>query len=149
MSAEIERTMAEAEAAVSAMSPESDDVGMDRPRGLVRIRSHGRDLFSRLLDTCGDTIVLARPWDEDGTYTDPLAEVAGRAALHAHIGASFADFPGMVITATSAVDVHHDKGRFTWQLTLPDGSVPVAGTDFVQVTTEGKIRINGEEQTFQ
>ena len=84
--------------------------------------------------------LLDQAWDEDGTYTDPLAEVAGRAALHAHIGASFADFPGMVITATSAVDVHHDKGRFTWQLTLPDGSVPVAGTDFVQVTTEGKIR---------
>lgn len=84
--------------------------------------------------------LLDQAWDEDGTYTDPLAEVAGRAALHAHIGASFADFPGMVITATSAVDVHHDKGRFTWQLTLPDGSVPVAGTDFAQVTTEGKIR---------
>ena len=84
--------------------------------------------------------LLDQAWDEDGTYTDPLAEVAGRAALHAHIGASFADFPGMVITATSAVDAHHDKGRFTWQLALPDGSVPVAGTDFVQVTTEGKIR---------
>ena len=84
--------------------------------------------------------LLDQAWDEDGTYTDPLAEVAGRAALHAHIGASFADFPGMVITATSALDVHHDKGRFTWQLALPDGSVPVAGTDFVQVTTEGKIR---------
>lgn len=84
--------------------------------------------------------LLDRAWDEEGTYTDPMAEVTGRAALHAHIGASFADFPGMVITATSAVDVHHDKGRFTWQLALPDGSVPVAGTDFVQFTTEGKIR---------
>ena len=84
--------------------------------------------------------LLDQAWDEDGTYTDPLARVVGRAALHAHIGASFAGFPGMVITATSAVDVHHDKGRFTWQLALPDGSVPVAGTDFVQVTTEGKIR---------
>ena len=84
--------------------------------------------------------LLDEAWDEDGTYTGPMAEVAGRAALHAHIGASFADFPGMVITATSAVDVHPDKGRFTWQLALPDGSVPVAGTDFVQVTSEGKIR---------
>ena len=83
--------------------------------------------------------LLDQAWDEDGTYTDPMAEVAGRAALHAHIGALFAEFPGMVVTSTSAVDVHHDKGRFTWQLVLPDGSVPVAGTDFVQVTTEGKI----------
>lgn len=83
--------------------------------------------------------LLDEAWDEDGTYTDPLADVAGRGALHAHIGASFADFPGMVIGATSAVDAHHDKGRFSWQLTLPDGSVPVVGTDFVQVTTDGKI----------
>jgi len=84
--------------------------------------------------------LLDQAWDEDGTYTDPLAEVTGRSALHAHIGASFSDFPGMVITRTSAVDVHHDKGRFTWQLELPDGSVPVGGTDFVEVTPQGQIR---------
>ena len=83
--------------------------------------------------------LLDEVWDEDGTYTDPMAEVVGRAGLHEHIGALFADFPGMVVTSTSALDVHHDKGRFTWQLVLPDGSVPVAGTDFVQVTAEGRI----------
>lgn len=84
--------------------------------------------------------LLDEVWDEDGTYTDPLAQVGGRAALHAHIGASFADFPGMVVSATSAVDLHHDMGRFTWQLALPDGSVPVAGTDFVELTSDGRIR---------
>jgi SnoaL-like domain len=85
-------------------------------------------------------LLLDEAWDEDGTYTDPMSDVAGRAALHEYIGASFDAFPGMVIAATSAVDVHHDKGRFDWQLTLPDGSVPVAGTDFVQVTAQGQIR---------
>ncbi|MFN8188674.1 MAG: PilZ domain-containing protein [Gaiellales bacterium] len=44
---------------------------MDRTRNLVRIRSHGRDLFSRLLETHGDTVVLAPPWDEDGTCEVP------------------------------------------------------------------------------
>jgi len=84
--------------------------------------------------------LLDEAWDADGTYTDPMAEVAGRTALHAHIGALFGEFPGMVVRSTSDVDVHHDKGRFTWQLELPDRSVPAAGTDFVQVTTGGKIR---------
>jgi hypothetical protein len=83
--------------------------------------------------------LLERVWSEDGTYTDPTAHVAGRAALVDHIGGFFQQFPGARIELASGIDAHHAKVRFAWRMVLADGSVYVEGVDFAELSPDGKL----------
>ena len=51
--------------------------------------------------------LLDTAWSDNGTYQDPMADVAGRGALVAHIGGFHQSMPGAQILITSAVDHHH------------------------------------------
>ena len=64
-------------------------------------------------------------WAEDGSYTDPLADVRGRAEIDGLIGAVQQQFPGFVFTLGGAVDAHHDQARFSWNLGPADAAEPV------------------------
>ena len=64
-------------------------------------------------------------WAEDGSYTDPLADVRGRAEIDGLIGAVQQQFPGFVFTLGGTVDAHHDQARFTWHLGPADAAEPV------------------------
>ncbi len=66
---------------------------------------------------------------EDVTYTDPLADVAGRDALDATIAAVQARFPGWEFRLAGPADAHHDQVRFTWHLGPRGGEPPVTGSD--------------------
>ncbi|GAA3095674.1 nuclear transport factor 2 family protein [Nonomuraea salmonea] len=46
---------------------------------------------------------VAELWTEDGTYTDPLADVTGHAAIAAVIEGAQSMFPGLVFTPGRAV----------------------------------------------
>ncbi|MFE9401205.1 nuclear transport factor 2 family protein [Streptomyces sp. NPDC006530] len=84
---------------------------------------------------------VAAAWAEDGTYTDPLAEAAGHDAIAAVIGAARAQFPGFAFRLLGAVDGHHDIARFGWELvSVADGTAPVAGSDVITLTEDGRIR---------
>ena len=63
-------------------------------------------------DATRRTQMLERVWDENGTYTDPMTHVAGRAALVSYIGGFQQQFPGARIELGSDVDTHHGKLRF-------------------------------------
>jgi hypothetical protein len=91
----------------------------------------------------------------DVHYVDPLAEVEGRDALNALIGAVHEQFPGLVFTAGGPADAHHDQGRFTWHLGPEHlgpahpgpahpgsaGSEPlVIGFDVAELDAAGRIR---------
>jgi hypothetical protein len=77
---------------------------------------------------------------EDVTYTDPLADVAGRDGLAATIAAVQAQFPGWVFRLAGPADAHHQQLRFTWHLG-PDGSEPpVVGSDVAVTDADGRIR---------
>jgi hypothetical protein len=79
-------------------------------------------------------------WAEDGTYVDPLADVAGHDAIDAIIGAVQRQFPDFVFRLGSAVDAHHDRARFTWELG-PDGSgAVVVGFDVVVLAEDDRIQ---------
>ena len=84
--------------------------------------------------------LLDRAWSGDGTYTDPTAHVAGRAALHAHIGGFARNFPGAHFVLTSAVDTHHDVLRFGWRLIGADGAELLEGVDFGEIAPDGRLR---------
>jgi hypothetical protein len=64
-------------------------------------------------------------WAEDGSYTDPLADVRGRAEIDGLIGAVQQQFPGFVFTLGGTVDAHHGQARFTWHLGPADAAEPV------------------------
>lgn len=83
---------------------------------------------------------ISAVWIEDATYTDPLASVAGHAAINGLIGAVRAQFPGFVFRLAENVDAHHDLVRFTWQAG-PDGFTEpvVVGFDVARTAPDGRI----------
>ncbi len=83
--------------------------------------------------------LLDRVWTAEGTYTDPTAHVEGREALVDHIDKFFKQFPGARLALTSDIDTHHQKLRFTWRMLLADGSVFVEGTDFGELSADGRL----------
>ncbi|GAB7029978.1 nuclear transport factor 2 family protein [Streptomyces sp. NPDC021749] len=83
---------------------------------------------------------VAAAFDEQATYTDPLADVAGHDGLAAVIAGAHAQFPGFVFRQLGDVDGHHDVARFGWELVAPDGSAPVAGFDVARLADDGRIR---------
>jgi len=86
------------------------------------------------------TALLDAHFSPDLTYTDPLAQVAGRDGLHALVDGVRAQFPGFVFTPVGDVDGHHDRVRFQWGLG-PEGAEPVViGFDVVVLDDEGRIR---------
>ncbi|MFE4370803.1 nuclear transport factor 2 family protein [Streptomyces sp. NPDC056835] len=83
---------------------------------------------------------VALAWSEDGSYTDPLADVAGHEALAAVITGVQEQFPGYLFTPAGPVDGHHDIARFSWELvSAADGSAPVAGSDVITLGEDGRI----------
>jgi hypothetical protein len=74
----------------------------------------------------------------DARYTDPLAEVTGRAAFDAAVGTVQARFPGLVFTL-GPVDTHHRLARFSWQLGPAGGEPLVIGFDVAVVGADGLI----------
>lgn len=84
---------------------------------------------------------VAAAWTEDGSYTDPLADVRGHEQIAAVIAGAREQFPGFSFRLSGAVDGHHDIARFAWELVSDaDGSAPVAGFDVVTLGEDGRIR---------
>jgi hypothetical protein len=103
------------------------------------------DVIARYLDCWNEADPVARRklidevWAEDAEYTDPLAEVRGRAAIDATIAAVQEQFPGLVFTKLGPVDAHHRQARFRWGLG-PDQADPlVEGSDVALIDDQNKI----------
>ncbi|MFF3516247.1 nuclear transport factor 2 family protein [Streptomyces sp. NPDC002573] len=87
------------------------------------------------------TKAVAAAWGPDGTYTDPLADVAGHEQIAAVIAGAHEQFPGFSFRLLGTVDGHHDIARFAWELVSDaDGSAPAAGFDVIALTDDGRIR---------
>jgi hypothetical protein len=92
-------------------------------------------------DPVARTKAVAAAWTEDGSYTDPLADVSGHEDIAGVIAAAHERFPGFEFRLTGAVDGHHDTARFSWELvSAADGSAPVAGSDVITLDGQGRIR---------
>ncbi|MCX5535402.1 nuclear transport factor 2 family protein [Streptomyces sp. NBC_00006] len=103
---------------------------------------HAVDAYLATWNAQGEqlTKLIAEHWTPDATYTDPLAEVAGHAALAALVDGVHQQFPGMAFTAVGQVDAHHQQLRFQWGLG-PEGAEPlVIGFDVLVLDEEGRIR---------
>ena len=93
------------------------------------------------LDEAKRRALLERAWADDGTYTDPSADLHGREALIPHIGAFQKDgMPGARIIPSSGVDEHHGRLRFTWRMEGADGSTIIEGIDFGELAADGRLQ---------
>ena len=84
---------------------------------------------------------VAELWAENGSYTDPLAAVAGYDGIAAVIAGAQEMFPGFVFTLGGPVDGHHDTARFTWHLAPegPRGLEGLQGTEGAELSSALKI----------
>ncbi|MEV5650806.1 nuclear transport factor 2 family protein [Nocardia sp. NPDC052254] len=76
------------------------------------------------------------------TYTDPLADVAGVAAIDEMIAGVRQQFAGMRF-ALGEVDGHHDQLRFTWTLGAPGAEPLIVGFDVVVREGDRIARVHG------
>jgi hypothetical protein len=72
-------------------------------------------------------------------YRDPMLEADGLEAYDAMIAAVQAQFPGLVMSRTSAVDAHRDVVRFNWAMGAPGEPPVLAGLDVAKVDAAGKL----------
>ncbi len=84
--------------------------------------------------------LLDRAWADDGRYTDTMSDAPGREALVALISQFHQRMPGASIIATSGIDEHHGRLRFTWKMTARDGSTGMEGIDVGQVADDGRLQ---------
>ena len=85
--------------------------------------------------------VTSATWSHDASYIDPMFTAEGHEALDAMVAAVHERFPGYRFRLTGAVDLHHDRARWSWELAGPNGSPPVAaGVDFAVLAPDGRLR---------
>jgi hypothetical protein len=72
-------------------------------------------------------------------YRDAMLEADGRDSFNAVLGAVQAQFPGLVMRRTSAVDAHHDLVRFNWAFGAPGEEPMIAGVDVAKFDADGKL----------
>lgn len=90
-------------------------------------------------DAQARTALLTEHWAPEATYTDPLADAAGRDAIASTIGAVHEQFPGFVFTQVGEPDNHHRQVRFQWGLG-PAGAEPaIIGFDVLVTDEQGRI----------
>jgi hypothetical protein len=85
--------------------------------------------------------LIDQVWAADGSYTDPMAELNGRAQIDAGIAGVQQMFAGLVFSLAGPVDAHHNQARFTWHLGPADGGEPVViGFDVAVLDPAGQIK---------
>lgn len=84
--------------------------------------------------------LIARAWAEDGSLTDPPLAGEGHEGLSQFADAVCEHYAGHSFRRTSAVDLHHDRFRYAWELVAPDGTVTIAGIDVGDVAADGRLR---------
>ena len=83
---------------------------------------------------------IAASWAPDATYLDPMFEAAGAEALDALVAAVHEKYPGHRFRLLGAVDVHHDRARWTWEFGPDDGPPIVTGVDYAVLAADGRLR---------
>ncbi len=86
-------------------------------------------------------VVIAATWTPDASYVDPMFAADGYEALDALVAGAQTQFPGHRFRPTSAIDAHHDRVRWGWELVGLDGGAPVAaGVDVAVLAPDGRLR---------
>ncbi len=83
--------------------------------------------------------LIARTFAAEGTYLDPLLTGEGRDGIEAMIATAQPQFGHFRFRRTGPVDSHHNRIRFTWELSDQGADIQVAGIDFGVVNEDGLL----------
>jgi hypothetical protein len=84
---------------------------------------------------------IATAWAPEAGYVDPMFAVDGYPGLDGMVDAVHQQFPGHRFRLVGAVDTHHDRATWGWELVGPDGGAPVAtGVDYAVLAGDGRLR---------
>jgi hypothetical protein len=84
--------------------------------------------------------LIRRSWAEDGSLTDPPLAGEGHPGINDFADAVCEHYAGHKFRRVSAVDMHHDRFRYAWELVAADGTVTVAGIDVGDLAPDGRLR---------
>ncbi len=85
--------------------------------------------------------VITATWSPDGRYVDPMFSAEGAEGLDTLVGGAQERFPGHRFRLLGAIDAHHDRARWDWDVVGPDGVTPiVVGVDFATLAPDGRLR---------
>jgi hypothetical protein len=87
--------------------------------------------------------LIARTWTETASYLDPVLQGEGPAGIDAMVATVQQRYPGYRFRRTGAVDAHHDRVRFRWELAPEGGPVFVKGLDVGVVAGDRLQSITG------
>jgi hypothetical protein len=76
---------------------------------------------------------------DDATYTDPLADVIGPVGISAMVGSLRESHAGYTLRLASAIDEHHDRLRFEWEILDADGGSYLLGVDCAVLAADGRL----------
>jgi hypothetical protein len=82
--------------------------------------------------------VVEATWTRHPRYLDPMVAADGRDGLDTMVEGVHRQFPGHRFRLAGAVDAHHDRARWGWELVGPDGPV-AAGVDFATLAGDGRL----------
>ena len=84
--------------------------------------------------------LIARTWAGDATFVDPLMEGEGHAGIDALIRGVQERFPGLRFRPFGTTESHHARARFSWELAPEAGDAVARGTDFAELSADGRLR---------
>ena len=83
--------------------------------------------------------LIERTWAPVASYLDPMFSADGYEELGEMVAGVHKQFPGHRFRLAGAVDAHHNRVRWGWELGEP-GAAPVAsGVDFAVLATDGRL----------
>jgi len=84
--------------------------------------------------------LLEAAWAPNGALTDPpLDPATGHDQLDELFAIVQSHYPDHRFRRTTDVDVHHDFGRYGWELIGPNGAVVFGGVDVVDFASDGRL----------
>lgn len=84
--------------------------------------------------------LVERAWAANGSFVDPLIQVAGHDQL-ANIAVMVAtQYPGHAFRRASGIDSHNGLVRFGWEFVGPDGAIVLAGLDVGELAADGRLQ---------
>jgi hypothetical protein len=84
--------------------------------------------------------LIAQTWTDDTRYLDPLMRGEGHAGIDAMIQAVQERFVGHHFRQLGTVDAHNNTMRFSWELAAEGGAVLACGTDFAEISADGRLQ---------
>lgn len=90
-------------------------------------------------DAANRRALITQTWTEDADYLDPLLEGHGRDGIDAMTSGFQSAYPGYTFRRAGAIDQHHDRIRFGWELVTPEGQTFAVGSDYGVVTEDNLL----------